>query len=448
MDINLLFQMIIIALVAVLLYTFIGFIPGTDETSVLLPISLTLVLSGIKPILILTFFIASIITLNLTNLMPTALVGLPGGVLSSPMIGHALKIKERGQSAKVIQKMAAAVVIGVVVSVITSFMIAQLIAPYATIIQPYSGLLFVVGAIFLSLLSKNKVLSIVSIVPLALTFMAFRHLYWGLGIVDKTKNITTSFFLAITIGPLVTSLLSLLNNELKNKMIKDDYKTIVIEESKEKFKLNPFSILSKEESKWVVITSFISNFLFILSPVGLILLFGEWVYNKVDVDKESTSIVVMSALAHSTYLSGIIIPLLALGIPLSPVAIGPANALFNAPPIYTIENNLHYQLGFNEFMLAVFVGGLIALILSYLFTNKYAYKITNFVLTKISHEAVLGLFIAFVLLLSFMDAGLINIFGVLALAIISGSLNNLGVNYGVQFMTLYAAPLIANFLGM
>lgn len=231
-------------------------------------------------------------------------------------------------------------------------------------------------------------------------------------------------------------------------MIKDDYKTIVIEESKEEFKLNPFSILSKEESKWVVITSFISNFLFILSPVGLILLFGEWVYNKVDKDKESTSIVVMSALAQSTYLSGIIIPLLALGIPLSPVAIGPANALFNAPPIYTIENNLHYQLSFNEFMLAVIVGGLIALILSYLFTNKYAYKITNFVLTKISHEAVLGLFIAFVLLLSFMDAGLINIFGVLALAIISGSLNNLGVNYGIQFMTLYAAPLIANFLGM
>lgn len=57
MDINLLFQMIIIALVAVLLYTFIGFIPGTDETSVLLPISLTLVLSGIKPILILTFLL-------------------------------------------------------------------------------------------------------------------------------------------------------------------------------------------------------------------------------------------------------------------------------------------------------------------------------------------------------------------------------------------------------
>lgn len=446
MTVNLLLEMVLIALLAVVLYTFIGFIPGTDETSVLLPISLTLVLTGIKPILILTFFIASIITLNLTNLMPTALVGLPGGVLSSPMIGHALNVKERGQSAKVIQKMAAAVVIAVVISIPTSLLIAQLIAPFASVIQPYSGLLFVIGAVFLSLLSKNKLLSIISIVPLALTFMAFRHLYWGLNIVESGKSITTSFFLAITIGPLIMSLLSLLNHSLKSKMIKDNFKTIILNESKEKLKINPFKILNKEESKWVIIISFISNFLFILSPVGLIILFGEWVFKRVKENKETVAMVVMSALAQSTYLSGIIIPLFALGIPLSPVAIGPGNALFNAPPVYGIENNLHYQLNLNQFLWAITIGGMIAVVLSYFFTNKYAYKITNFVLTKISHEAVLGIFIAFVLLLAYMDAGVINVFGVIALAIISGSLNNLGVNYGVQFMTLYAAPLIASWL--
>ena len=41
-----------------------------------------------------------------------------------------------------------------------------------------------------------------------------------------------------------------------------------------------------------------------------------------------------------------------------------------------------------------------------------------------------------------MDAGLINIFGVLLIGLLSGTLNKLGVNYGVQFMTLYAAPFI------
>ena len=41
-----------------------------------------------------------------------------------------------------------------------------------------------------------------------------------------------------------------------------------------------------------------------------------------------------------------------------------------------------------------------------------------------------------------MDAGLINIFGVLLIGITCGTLNKMGVNYGIQFMTLYAAPWI------
>ena len=41
-----------------------------------------------------------------------------------------------------------------------------------------------------------------------------------------------------------------------------------------------------------------------------------------------------------------------------------------------------------------------------------------------------------------MDAGLINIFGVMLIGIACGSLNKMGVNYGIQFMTLYAAPFI------
>jgi len=41
-----------------------------------------------------------------------------------------------------------------------------------------------------------------------------------------------------------------------------------------------------------------------------------------------------------------------------------------------------------------------------------------------------------------MDAGLINVFGVLLIGIACGTLNKLGVSYGVQFMSLYAAPWI------
>ena len=61
-----------------------------------MPVTLALVLAGVSPIVVLTFFIAAIVTLNLTNAIPTALVGLPGGVLSTPMMEHSLYLKEKG----------------------------------------------------------------------------------------------------------------------------------------------------------------------------------------------------------------------------------------------------------------------------------------------------------------------------------------------------------------
>ena len=152
--------MIFAALGAVLIYTFIGFIPGTDETSVLMPISLTVVLAGTLPIVVLTFFIAAIVTLNLTNAIPTALVGLPGGVLSSPMLEHSLLLKDKGMSAIAIKKMAAGSLIGTVISIPIALVLANILAPYASNIQVLAPLLFLLGAIFLSLIGKNKILSL------------------------------------------------------------------------------------------------------------------------------------------------------------------------------------------------------------------------------------------------------------------------------------------------
>lgn len=445
MDILLLGQMIIAALIAVFIYTFIGFIPGTDETSVLMPITLTVVLAGTPPIVVLTFFIAAIVTLNLTNAIPTALFGLPGGVMSSPMMEHSLFLKDKGLSAKVIKKMAVGALIGIIVSIPVSLLVANILAPYGESIKAFAPLLFFLGAIFLSLIGKQKILSIISIVPMAILFMGLRHLYWGIGIVPKDVNITTSFFLGITIGPLIVALFNLLNKDKRRYMLTEKYKEITIpKEDEDNKSLNPFKILTKEEIKSASIGALLSNFLFVLSPVGLTILIGETMGNRVKdpVKKANITITTMSALIQSTYLSGIIIPLIALGMPLSPTSIGPGSALFNAPPVFTIENNLHHILSKKEFVIAILIGGGIAATITYIVTNKYATKISNFVLKKIPHEAILGLFVSFILFLAYRDAGLINIFGVLLIGITCGTLNKLGVNYGIQFMTLYAAPWI------
>ena len=62
---ELILMMLAAVLAAVVLYTFIGFIPGTDETSVLAPVTLAVVLAGAPPQVVLAFFIAAIVTLNL-----------------------------------------------------------------------------------------------------------------------------------------------------------------------------------------------------------------------------------------------------------------------------------------------------------------------------------------------------------------------------------------------
>lgn len=451
MDSLLIIQMILAALGAVIIYIFIGFIPGTDETSVLMPITLTVVLAGVHPIVVLTFFIAAIVTLNLTNAIPTALVGLPGGVMSSPMMEYSLFLKDKGLSALVIKKMAVGSLIGTVISIPMALILANILAPYAKNIQAVAPLLFFVGAIFLSLIGKNKILALFSIVPLSILFMGLRHLYWGIGIVPQNKSITTSFFLGITVGPLIASLFSMLNKRnLQSMIIENKKKVLIPNEAVVGKTLNPFKILSKTEIKKASIPALIVNFLFVLSPVGLTILLGETVASreKDPIHKATTAITTMSALGQATYLSGIIIPLIALGIPLSPTAIGPGSALFNAPPVFTVDNNLHHMLNSQEFIAAILTGAIIAAAITYYITNRFAGRISTFVLQKIPHEAIIGLFISLILLLSYMDAGLINIFGVLLIGITCGTLNKMGVNYGVQFMTLYAAPWIIEKLAL
>ena len=445
MTTTILIQMILMALLAVAIYTFIGFIPGTDETSVLMPITLAVILAGTPPIVVLSFFIAAIVTLNLVNAIPTALVGLPGGVMSSPMMEHSLFLKSKGMSALVIKKMAVGSLIGTMISIPISLLLAELLTPFGVKLKVIAPLLFFIGAIFLSLIGKNKVLSLFSIVPMAILFMGLRHLYWGIGVVPEGTNITTSFFLGITIGPLIVSLFNLLNKQKRSEVTTDHKKEIIIpSNSKESRTLNPFKILSKQEIKSSAIGAIVANFLFILSPVGLTILLGESLSNRIKepIERATTAITTMSALAQATYLSGIIIPLMAIGIPLSPTATGPGGALFLAPPVFSIENNIHHLLSKGQFVAAILIGSIIAVSITYYITNRFASSISAFVLKKIPHEAILGLFISFIFLLAYMDAGLINIFGVVLIGITCGSLNKLGVNYGIQFMTLYAAPFI------
>lgn len=443
MDSALFIQMIIASLSAVFLYTLIGFIPGTDETSVLMPVSLALLLGGIEPLVVLTFFAAACVTLGLMNVMPSIIASLPGGVLSTPMVEYSFIIKKRGRTNIAIRKAALGSLMGVVIALVTSSILATLLAPFASTMSHYASWLFIGGAIFLSMIGKAKVLSLISIIPLGMLFQGLRHLYWQTGVVPLDKNITTSFFLGITVAPLILSLLSLFNFKEQEKHVTTTLPTSVLSLDLPAQQKQAF-ILTKAETIGAGLSAFFSHFLFVLSPVGLTILFGEYVgkREKDELKRAELTVTTMSALIQSTYLSGLMISIVAIGIPLAPSAIGPGAAFFEAPPLFSIGNTItnHYS---KPLLISAFVvGSLIAISVVYLLATRFAEKITYFVLTKIPHEAMLALFIALVLLLAYIDAGLINVFGVLLISLCCGTLNRLGVSYGVQFMSLYAAPFI------
>lgn len=449
MSITLILQMIIAAIVAAIIYTIIGAAPGADETATIAPIILVLVLSGMHAMVILSFFISAIVACKLIDAVPVSIAGIPAGVMSTPMVEHAMVLKKNGLTETSIRKIASGAIVGTLVSVPVSLLLARVIVPFATLIKDYGDPVFFIGAITLALLSKKRWVALASIVPFALLIQGLRHLYWGLGAVEKGTNVSISFFLGITIGPVIIRLLELLDKDKRDKMQKFNKKTIYLKKEEEVKRVpNPFKILTKKELAYSAVASLLGSVTFLLSPVGLTTFFGELMAGRVKdpVEKASLAVSCMEALAQATYIAGILIPLIALGIPLSPVAIGPGNPLFNAPPVYTLENNMHHILSNGNIVLATLIGAVVASALTYFVTVKYSNQICSFVFKRIPHEALLGVFFSLVLLLAFIDGGWINVAGVFLIGIVAGTLNGMGVNYGVLFMILYSAPWITKIL--
>src|SRR5690625_6547384 len=92
---------------------------------------------------------------------------------------------------------------------------------------------------------------------------------------------------------------------------------------------------------------------------------------KDPVQRASRAISTMDGLTNASYIAGTLIPLIAIGLPLSPMAIGPAAGLFNAPPVFTPEHNIHHLLSIGEIMTATIIGAAIALVITILITNNF-----------------------------------------------------------------------------
>src|SRR5699024_8765353 len=219
MDIVIISQMIIASIIGATVYTLIGIAPGTDETAVLAPVTIALALLGISPHVLLAFFISAIVAKKLTDSIPVAVAGIPGGVMSSSIVEHTIVLKEYVMYEVINRKMDSGSIIGTIVSIPTNILISYLILHYADKLSEYAELIFFLGTIFLALLTQNKILSLIIIIPFALLIQGLRHLYWTFEIVPKDVEVFTSFFLGITIGPIAFTFFLLFSKSYRKNIL-------------------------------------------------------------------------------------------------------------------------------------------------------------------------------------------------------------------------------------
>lgn len=450
---DVLFIAIILAVVAGVIFTLIGLISGSDETAVMVPATLIVILLGAPPEAVFAFFMSAVLAKHLTHAIPTALMGVPGDTTAAPMLEHANFMRRIGLPHIALRKMISGGIIGAFIALPIALLFAVFLSQFGTFFQENAGIIFTAAAVLIGYFSKGRWVSILLIVPLALVIQ-------GLNLASMTildKNLTISFFLGIAIGPMLTDILLATSNSARpliqqKKM--NEYKLAPEQKSWAGYFPNPFKVLTKKQTAAVGGTSFISSLTFALSPVGMTSLMGELVGSRTkgQYKKATTSLSTMNGVTESTYVAETIIPLIAFGIPLSPVAIGPALALFNAPPVYTTEpvHNLHTLLEPMDFLIYGLIGMVIASVIAYPFSMNFARKATVFVLKRINQEAIIAMFIGIVCLLSFYEGGIVGIFVTFAMSMVGGMLNRfLGVGVGVQFMIYYGSSwIISTLLGL
>lgn len=444
---------ILLAVAGGVIFTLIGLISGSDETAVMVPATLIVILLGAPPEAVFAFFMAAVLSKHLTHAIPTALMGVPGDTTAAPMLEHANFMRRIGLPHIALRKMISGGLIGAFIALPISLLFAVFLSQFGTFFQENAGIIFTAAAVLIGYFSKGRWVSILLIVPLAL-------LIQGLNLVSTTildQSLTISFFLGIAIGPMLTDILLATSRSARPSIEHtepNEYKLAPEQKSWSGYFPNPFKILTKKQTAAVSGTSFISSLTFALSPVGMTSLMGELVGSRVkgQYKKSTTSLSTMNGVTESTYVAETIIPLVAFGIPLSPVAIGPALALFNAPPVYTTEpvHNLHTLLEPMDFFVYGLIGLVIAALIAYPFSMNFARKATVFVLKKINQEAIIAMFIGVVVLLAFYEGGLVGVFVTFAMAMVGGLLNRiLGVGVGVQFMVFYGSSwIISTLLGL
>ena len=266
-------------------------------------------------------------------------------------------------------------------------------------------------------------------------------------------KLSVSYFLGIAIGPLIADLFSILSPLERHRMHREKLRQFSLApdiKSWGGYFPNPLKVLDRTQVKWTALGAVITSATFVFSPVAMSVIMGEIVGSRIKhaYHRLTTILAVRNGVTESTYIAEALIPLIAFGLPLSPVAAGPAAPLFNAPPRFVLDTasghmvNLHTLMSPIEFAGYGLMAAVIAIVVAYPFAMNYARVAAAFVSRRVSHEAIISTFVGLVLVIGLWEGQMLGLLVIMCVGLVGGMLYRiLGFNTGVQFMGYYAAVL-------
>lgn len=437
-------------LVGAAVFAAIGLVSGTDETTTLAPLTLLVVLLGVPPAGVFTFFLAGAVAKHMTHAVPTALLGIPGDTLATPLLQDANTLRKLGVPHIALRKMISGAIIAAFVAVPLAVLFAVMLAPFGDAITKSAPWIFLVAAVLIAYFSPGRWASVALLVPFVVLILALKALTGSYDV-----NLSVSYFLGIAIGPLVADLFSVISPVERGRMRRDKPRTFELAPDVKGWSgyfPNPFKVLDRKQVRWTIGTAAISSATFVFSPVAMTVALGELVGSRVRhaYHRLTTVLSARNGVTEATYIAEAMIPLIAFGLPLSPVAAGPAAPLFNAPPRFTVDSatgathNLHDLMNHWEFLGYGMMAVALAALVSYPFAMNFARSAALFVSRKVSHEAIIATFIGLIFVISVWEGQLLGLLVITTMGLAGGLLSRvLGFNTGVQFMGYYVAVLSA-----
>lgn len=453
---------VLMGLIGAIVFTLIGVVSGTDETATIAPLTLVVILIGVPPAGVFTFFMAAAISKHMTHAVPTMLLGIPGDTLAVPILEDAAKMRALGLPHLALRKAISGAVISAFIAIPCAVLFAWILSPFGDLITAFAPWIFLIAAAGIAYSSPAKLGGVVALVP----FVAFI-----LGLQAWTGSfevsLSISYFLGIAIGPMIFDLVTVLVPQNRREMRRskpsqvflapdvrpgggDDSDEVRRRKRAGRMFPNPFRVLDRTQVTATAATSVVSSATFVFSPVAVTVLMGEIVGARIKqgYQRVTSVITAKNGTTESTYIAETLIPLIAFGLPLSPVAAGPAAPLFNAPPVFEtnpdegVVNNIADHLTTLDFFIFALLGAVCATAIAYPFAMRYAHSAAKFVVTKVSHEAIIAAFVGLVVVVSLWEGGLLGLMVVTAVGLVGGMLiRTVKLHAGVLFMGYYVAVL-------